>query len=200
MIDLFPRMTEKVQQWAFNGKFGKNFENVFDLQMWCLGCDIRREKGNLLLQYGFERYRPHGKISGSSHYIKRIDSNHTIHLWGFAVVVTNDKYGLCLRRHERIPRLAIAPRVASCSWRPHDLPLFIVPKSSEQIEHANKLLGVAAAELGRYEKFVDNSLPVAYRKECLTPRRSHKKLSGATLMEAWEEFNRKLEGVSYATV
>lgn len=37
MIDLFPRMTEKVQQWAFNGKFGKNFENVFDLQMWCLG-------------------------------------------------------------------------------------------------------------------------------------------------------------------
>ncbi len=40
MSELFPKLSEKIARWAFNGTFGKNFATVLDLQMWCFGCDL----------------------------------------------------------------------------------------------------------------------------------------------------------------
>jgi hypothetical protein len=200
MTEFFPRMTEKVQQWSFNGTFGRNFERLFDLQMWCLGCDIRRERGNLLLEFGYERERPEGKVTGSSHYTRKIDATYTIHLWGFAVVVTGGEYGLCLKRHERTPRIPRAPTIGSATWRPHDMPLFSLVQSTEEIAHANSLLKVVGTDLYRYENFVECTSPGAYRRVCLTQGRSYKALFGGSLKPAWEEFCRKLEGMTYAAV
>jgi hypothetical protein len=50
-------------------------------QCWCWGCDIRRPAGNLLLEYGFERFR-HAR--GSSAYRYR-STDGAIVLWGFGL-------------------------------------------------------------------------------------------------------------------
>lgn len=150
MSELFPNLSEKIQRWTFNGRFGRNFATMFDLQMWCFGCDIRREQGNLLVEYGFVRDRPEGQISGSSHYAKRIDAEHTVHLWGFAVVITSSRYALCLKRFGLNPRLAEASQISENIWRPHELPPFYFPKTEQQIKQARQLLTVIASELNNY--------------------------------------------------
>jgi len=40
--DLFPRYSAKIDSWSFTGAFGRNFERLINLQMWCFGCDNGR--------------------------------------------------------------------------------------------------------------------------------------------------------------
>jgi hypothetical protein len=194
MRELFPKASEKIFQWAFNGEFGRNFANIFDLQMWCFGCDIRNEKGNLLLQSGFSRYQPEGKITGSSHYSKKLFGTGELHLWGFAVVVTDQHHGICLRRHERVPTFADAPVIKDYTWRPHELPPFSYPKSDYEKGHANQLLLLCALEFGRYEDKIQRISRSDYRSNCLSSRRNYRKYRGITLLEAWNELHEKLSG------
>ncbi len=200
MSEVFPGLSEKIARWAFNGKFGRNFATAFDLQMWCFGCDIRREQGNLLLEYGFVRDRPEGTITGASHYTKKIDDEHSIHLWGFAVIVSSRVHGLCLRRYERIPLLAVAPQITPRAWRPHDLPHFLPPRTAADIERASRLLFIISDELTKYERFVQSRTITSYRASCLKQRRSRKALAGTPLWAAWSELHSKLGGCSYGAV
>jgi len=198
--ELFPKASEKICRWAFNGEFGRNFAKIFDLQMWCFGCDIRIETGNILLQSGFTRYRPEGKITGSSHYSKKLSDSHELHLWGFAVVITNYQHGVCLRRHERVPTFAHAPQVENYSWRPHDLPVFTSPKSELERKQASKLLLLCVSEISEYENTVEQIATPDYRNRCLSTRRNYRKFRGISLSDAWKELREKLDGISHATI
>jgi hypothetical protein len=192
-MELFPQASEKLARWRFTGDFGKHFSTIFDLQMWCLGCDIRRAEGNLLLHYGFERRRPEEGVPGSSHYFKQIDPSHQIHLWGFAMIVTNPLCGLCLKRHERIPVFAWVPNVAPHLSKPHDLPPFSSPKTDDERVEARGLLSRCVAEMSQYENLVESVEMPLYRSQCLKGQRSGKKLRGLSLRSAWGELQHKLE-------
>ncbi len=198
MRELFPKASEKISRWAFNGEFGRNLAKIFDLQMWCFGCDIRNETGNLLLQSGFTRYRPEGKITGSSHYSKKLEDSYELHLWGFAVVITNSQHGVCLRRHERVPTFAYTPKVQDYSCRPHDLPIFSYPKTDLEKLEAKKLLHLCALDLGQYENAIKQISGSDYRSHCLSTRRNYRKFRGITLSDAWKELQEKLGGASHA--
>ncbi len=187
MTSLFPRASEKVPAWVFNGEFGKNFAATFDLQMWCLGCDIRRRDGNLLLECGFSRRRPTGKITGSSYYFKEIDPVHTMHLWGFAVVITTQECGLCLRRYERIPLFSQKAEVNQNAWRPQDIPKFKEPREEQEKEKATALLKRCVSELIKYEARIQHMKEPQYRSYCLRSRKKIKALRKITLLEAWTE-------------
>jgi hypothetical protein len=189
MTSLFPRASDKVPAWVFNGQFGKNFAATFDLQMWCLGCDIRRKAGNLLLEYGFSRTRPTGKITGSSYYFKELDAVHTIHLWGFAVLITTKECGLCLRRHERIPLFSHKAEVNQNTWRPQDIPKFKEPREKQEKEKATELLKMCVSELRKYEATIQDLEEPQYRSSCLRGRKKIKALRKTTLLEAWTELD-----------
>ena len=107
--NLFPRSTEKLSSWSFTGEFGRNFEKLVNLQMWCFGCDIRNVEGNLLTEFGFTRTRPPAARHGSTRYSLVRDSGYSIHLWGFGMIIEDGKAALCLKRFERVPRLLEGP-------------------------------------------------------------------------------------------
>jgi hypothetical protein len=191
-MQLFPRLSEKIERWAFNGVFGRNFEHIFSLQMWCFGCDVRREAGNLLLAYGFTRERPEAPITGSSHYSIVIDTEHTLHLWGFAIVVQGAEASLCLKRYERTPLLASRINISPKSWRPQDLPRFSRPRTSAERANAQRLLKVLTEHLERYELFAESHATKDYRRACMQQQRFYKKLNAISLESAWRQINRGL--------
>lgn len=200
MTHLFPRANAKVPVWAFNGEFGRNFAAVVDLQMWCLGCDIKREAGNLLVEYGFSRRRPTGEITGCSHYFKEVDSNHTIHLWGFAVVITTQECGLCLRRYERAPLFSRNAAINQNAWRPQDIPKFKYPRTESEKLQAAELLEVCVYELKKYESMVQSLEKPQYRPSCLRDRRRTKALREISLLEAWTELYSAIGEAKHANI
>jgi hypothetical protein len=94
---LFPRSREKLSSWSFTGEFGRNFEKLVNLQMWCFGCDIRNIEGNFLTEFGFIRTRPPPSRHGSTRYSLVRDSGYSIHLWGFGMIIEDGKAALCLK-------------------------------------------------------------------------------------------------------
>jgi hypothetical protein len=85
-------------------------------QCWCWGCDLRRPEGNLLLQYGFERSRPPRRDYGSSRYILRIDSQGTLHLWGFGAAWQEGDGATFIARYEFQPAALLAESLAGEIW------------------------------------------------------------------------------------
>ena len=61
-------------------------------QCWLWGCDIRHNDGNLLLEYGFARYRPDNPSTGSSLYV-HTTATHSVMLWGFGMYVGDAEHG-----------------------------------------------------------------------------------------------------------
>jgi hypothetical protein len=41
MAELFKQGHDKIKRWSFSADFGRDFEELFNLQMCCLGLDIR---------------------------------------------------------------------------------------------------------------------------------------------------------------
>ena len=138
---------------------------------------------------------PAGEAKGSTHYFKQIDSTHQIHLWGFAMIVTNTLCCLCLKRHERNPTFAQAPILLDHLWRPHDLPMFSSPKSAAERRVARELLILCVSELYRYEGLVEEVENPSYRSRCLKRQRKGKKLEGFSLKNAWGDLRQSLQGV-----
>ena len=187
--NLFPRSTEKLSSWSFTGEFGRNFEKLVNLQMWCFGCDIRNVEGNLLTEFGFTRTRPPAARHGSTRYSLVRDSGYSIHLWGFGMIIEDGKAALCLKRFERVPRLLEGPFDPSQIFKPHDLPSFQEPQMFCQQVIAKRLLQLLCFELLTYETHIyERSLP-SYRTTCIqtSPKVARLKERKQPL-EAWELF------------
>lgn len=180
---------EKLDRWSFSGPFGKHFEALVKLQMWCFGFDIRRPEGNLLLMFGFERSKlPIGQY-GSSYYTKELDSMHTMHLWGFAMALERPGIGLLVKRNERTPRMYDGMRIESPFWHPQDLPRGYTPREGTSLSIAKELLRRLTAALSDYEQFVADTTPRSFQtlRSAGAPLRSGK-LPKGTLTQCWREF------------
>ena len=192
MKELFPNATNKLSRWVFNGDFGRYFAAILDLQMWCFGCDIRKTEGNLALQYGYKRLRPGNTAEGASRYFKQIDADHQIHLWGFAIVISNSSYGLCIKRNQRTPIIAPITELRFDIWKPSDLPSFLPPQTDTERNEALKLLSVCAKELISYESAIEDIVGGSYRAQCLKQRRQSKIFGKLSLKNAWRELDEKV--------
>ena len=180
---------DKLDSWSFSGPFGRHFEALVKLQMWCFGYDIRRPEGNLLLRFGFERSKlPTGQY-GSSYYSKVLDSTHTMHLWGFAMALERPGIGLLVKRNERTPRVYEGARIEYPLWRPQDLPHGYTPREEASLFIAKELLSRLTAALSDYEQFVADTTPRSFQalRSAGGPRRNGK-LPKGTLTGWWREF------------
>jgi hypothetical protein len=186
MRALFPRLVEKAQRWSFNGELGKDLSGLFDVQMWCFGCDIRRPEGNLLMASGFARQRSE-QVVGSSRYVATIGDRYEINLWGFAAIVREGGSAVGMRRHGHMPLYSSAASDLPVLHRPHDLPRFTIPKDPAESARGLILLRVMAQALARYEQFVEQNSAATYRARCKRLYRSQRDFRAKSLASAWNE-------------
>lgn len=186
--NLFPRSMEKISSWSFTGEFGRNFERLVNLQMWCFGCDIRNVEGNLLTEFGFTQTRPPRAMHGSTRYSLVRDSGYSIHLWGFGMIIEDGEAALCLKRFERVPRLLEGPFDPSQIFKPHELPPFQEPLTCRQQGIAKRLLQLLCFELLNYETHIYQRGVPSYRTTCIqtSPKGARLKEKKQPL-EAWEQ-------------
>lgn len=85
-------------------RLSKDGEALLHQQLWCVGADIRRCEGNLLLAFGAERARPGVGEPGSSRYVVR-QGDAVMALWGFGCCFGDPARGsVVLRRYAFRPR------------------------------------------------------------------------------------------------
>ena len=136
--------------------------DLLNQQMWLFGCDVRREQGNLLLEYGFERTRPPADVKGSSCYSMRLPNNDLLVLWGFGLYLESTcGQGLFLKRYEFSPRLMVRPEQA---WNLVGLPQSKPPKCMQECEASRVLMQKACQWLAEYEAWTLETAGLAYRK------------------------------------
>jgi hypothetical protein len=144
-------------------------------QCWLWGQDIRGEKGNLLLAYGFQRKRPPAEMNASTQYSLQLDATLIVRLWGFGIA-----YGTCdeqayLNRYDFRPRLLLKD---ADRWEPPASPLDYAPDTI--------LLEAAVRWLAWYERRVVEEHGEAYRQRLLLQWTGHRDIRMSTA-EAWSQ-------------
>jgi hypothetical protein len=136
--------------------------------MWCWGCDVRRREGNVLLQYGCERWPPPAGIVGSSAYRLDVPPGRRVVLWGFGMFCGDRADGgLFLKRFAFDPLWCPDPDLSAALWRPESPPEFHPPRAGAERSSALRLLSATMRWIAEYETWVQSALGVDYRRRCL---------------------------------
>ena len=131
-------------------------ERLLHEQCSLWGADVRRAEGNLLLEYGFERYRPPKEINGCSQYILNLDGSRRVCLWGFGLFY-GGRRGIHLGRYDFAPRLAT---LKTNVWTPAQL-------NAGPLLSGIVLLEKAVRWIASYERWVDERCGSSYRSACV---------------------------------
>lgn len=158
---------------------------LFDQQMWCWGCDIRRAEGNLLLAYGFERQRPVDRRTSSAYIYHTLDGRQIV-LWGFGAFWGMERIGGLY-----VPRDGFRSYLVS-GWRlPSDVwPDKPAPRRDHDAGDADLLaylLAQFATWIAAYERWIQQSVGSAYRIAALHPWRRKMVVAGDAMAGAWGE-------------
>ena len=148
---------------AIEPKLVRKGQKLLHYQCSLWGADIRREQGNLLLQYGFERRRAPEEINGCSQYVLELGKHRRICLWGFGLYYGGSR-GIYIGRYKFTPRLAC---FRDSIWTP------------EEIDGGPRLTNVFLLEqavrwIAEYERWVTDAGGASYRQ--------------AKMHLAWESF------------
>jgi hypothetical protein len=131
-------------------------QQLLSQQCWLWGRDVKRNDGNLLMTFGFERLRPPEETSGSTQYTLHISSDFRVRLWGFGMYFGGDQ-GICVNRYEFVARSATFKE----GWQG---PALIGPLPRSQDWH---LLAQASCWIAAYESWVLKTAGLPYRQSAL---------------------------------
>jgi hypothetical protein len=134
----------------------KSGRSLLHQQCWLWGQDIKRQQGNLLLQYGFHRIRPPKGDSGSSQYTLQVEGDIHVRLWGFGIYF-GAQQGIFLNRYCFIPRKAVLEDL----WQANEM-------TSLKRAGDFSLLPSALRWIAVYEKWVIDNYGLSYREKCLS--------------------------------
>jgi hypothetical protein len=141
---------------------------LLNQQMWCWGYDIRRAAGNVLLLRGFKRWRPPQGTLGSTAYQLDMPPDRQVVLWGFGMFFgSRSDGGLFLKRYAFAPLWTAACDLRAALWRPEELPDF---RPANNLAERTCLVGVLSAAMrwiAEYETWVQETLGLDYRRQCL---------------------------------
>jgi hypothetical protein len=136
--------------------------------MWCWGWDIRRREGNVLLQYGFRRWRPPEGTLGSTAYQLDLPPSRQAVLWGFGLFYGDGADGgLFLKRFTFAPLWCPNPDLRAALWRPEDVPEFRHAEGLAERNSLGRLLSGTLRWIAEYENWVLTTLGLEYRWRCL---------------------------------
>jgi hypothetical protein len=161
--------------------------SLLNQQCWCWGCDVRRADGNLLLEYGFRRFRvPQGQ-RGSSAYTLHIGPGESVVLWGFGLFYGHESLGgLYLPRAGFEPRLLDGSTPPAQVWEWQQLASARSPQDIGEWLRAHRLLAFAMRWIAGYERWVIATHGESYRQACVSAWRKNG-LSAAQMAETWTQ-------------
>jgi hypothetical protein len=136
-------------------------------ELWCVGRDIEHPNDNLLMRYGFERYRDRETSDRSTCYRLDRDELH-VALWGFGMFFGKRELGgLFLGRVEFCPDWAPIESVSLAIHWPDDLPKFTRPHGLDQWRRARELWTSMLLWVSEYEQWIIETAGLEYRQQCV---------------------------------
>ncbi len=137
-------------------------------QCWFLGQDIKRTKGNLLLQYGFDRFSKPDDEPGSSAYKMRLPKRRVLILWGFGFYFgAAGLGGMIVGRYEFRPRLTPSANLRMPVWVSEKIPGRLLPQNDAEFSRALRLLAGGMRALSDYESWVAREIGLDYRRRLI---------------------------------
>lgn len=161
---------------------------LLDQQLWCLGRDIARPDGNVLLGLGMCRYRAPGGEASSLYtlYTAAVESGGSLFLWGFgAMYAEPGAGGVFVRRHDFAPRLT-ARESAVGVFDPVALGRLTTPTAARELAAVRTLLPRLAGWFARYEHWIAETHGPAYRTAVLAVRAKPPAVPAGHMAAAWE--------------
>lgn len=172
-------------QYAFSA-LERRLATLLEQQMWCWGCDVRREAGNLLLAYGAHK-RPSPVPRLHSAYTYPLLDGAALTLWGWGVWVACEGYGsVFLSRARGCVRTSALADLAPQAWRAQDLP----PTQRQHTPAHEALLVQALGWISTYEAWILACCGTDYREATLTcwqQRRKYAAVPSEAMSAAWAE-------------
>lgn len=161
------RGTRAGQGWCIPRPVRRFGDNLMSQQVWCWGRDVECRDGNLLMQFGFERYRDNDTADRSTCY--RLDQGELhVCLWGFGMFFgSRELGGLYLNRFDFVPAWAPVESVSLAVHWPDELPVFSRPRGESQWLRARKLWKQSMLWIADYESWVRKSAGIRYRRYCV---------------------------------
>lgn len=137
-------------------------------QCWLWGCDIRHNDGNLLLEYGFVRYRPDNPLAGSSLYV-HATATHSVMLWGFGLYVGDAQHGGTFIFRHLFDPVAVAHPSTHVFTPDAVIHTACVPTTVHQGYVATAIAWIVA-----YEEWIVGRMGYSYRHDSITnwPKKS----------------------------
>jgi hypothetical protein len=137
---------------------------LLDQQLWCWGCDVRKE-GNLLIHYGFERHAPPPHQHESSLYYRPLLNAQSIHLWGFGILWHDVQGDLFLRRYDFAPSRLQPAMLPLAAWNVAQLPQETSPLP--YIHQIRQQLALLCNWIADYEDWLHTMMSTSYRQTCV---------------------------------
>ncbi len=157
---------------------------LLDQQLWCLGRDIVRSEGNLLIQYGLNKSSPPAGERGRSSY-HELSGGTSLVLWGWGVFVGAEVLGgLILKRYAFQPLFAHSYRPPLHVWHWDDLQGYERPAGSDDEVRAAQLMQRFADWVIGYETWVQREFGVSYRAASLAGWR-RKGIEPESMLGSW---------------
>ena len=174
-------------QLQFAAKFRRLAPRLLEQQMWCWGQDIRRKPNNLLLDYGFERYRAPHDPDLSSCYQLLCYPNYQIVLWGFGAYVGSSDGGIYLRRQAQSfqPLYNPTPFLPLNTWlsAPDGNP----PRSITACTSTCTQIVAFMQWIASYEQWIVEQVGATYRQHILTAWKHKLAVEAAAMPTTWLE-------------
>jgi hypothetical protein len=173
----------------------RTVEALFDQQMWCWGCDVRRGEGNLLLEYGGDRL-PAPEPRLRSAYCFTLCPSCRLTLWGWGMWIASEPIGsLFIRRARFAASWCAVAHLAPGAWCERDLAPLLA-NAQPAGECALRLLQSAVTWIADYEAWIAAQVGSAYRISIVDayPQRRHCKdiIPADGIAEAWRRLDNRL--------
>jgi hypothetical protein len=174
----------------------KQGEVLLEQQMWCWGCDVRRQEGNLLLGYGFQK-RQSTDPRYHSAYTYALCTDCALTLWGWGLWLARESYGSLFLSRARF-RVTYTAAVDLCpqAWEVNALPPLQQPNQALGWHNSILLLAEVAAFVAHYEGWLATQLNENYRNHVIAEwpqRRRHRGgIAAADLAQTWLNLSQAL--------
>jgi len=160
-------MTQHEELAVFSPELKKFGELLLHHQCWFFGRDILHPDGNLLVQYGFKRYKA-PKKTGTNRYRIVIGTSVEVDLWGFGLFYGDEKLGrIFVRRYDFSPQLFEKGNLGPRIFESEDLPSSLKPARDIEIDVAKDLTRRAVDWILTYEDWVEKAYGKEWRRKCL---------------------------------
>jgi hypothetical protein len=151
------------------GRLRRLGQALLHQQCWCLGRDVARPDGNLLLLHGFDRLRPPPGTPGSTVYrLHAPDGGPAVALAAHGACLADADGCIYVNRYRFAPRWRAGGTLPDAAWTAA-LAGARHPRTPDEWRRARALLRRLALWFAEYERWVRAAAGPAWRPEALAP-------------------------------